>query len=383
MTVVLVSGKSVNHVPTTLDCSSCHVTNDFTSFAGISFNHLGIDANDCASCHATGVATPKLTNHIPSQGDCSSCHDSTVSFASTTFLLTTHPGIMRGCEGCHVSQFFPADPNLTKATTHLPTNQDCSNCHTTSAFAPSIFGHLDITGNCASCHDGSAAFVALGATGKTDTPVHQNTTGDCSVCHNTSVFADAFVDHASPEVVNSRCDSCHNGVDATGMDAKPGHVTTSEDCSVCHVPGGTFSPAVFDHTGIVNNCASCHNGTDATGMNIDHIPTTEDCSVCHTPESFAGAAFDHQGIVGDCASCHDSNTATGKTSNHVPTSSDCVNCHQTTGFVPAVFDHIGIVDNCASCHEAGFATGKSQRSSGHQPGLRRLSQYSRLRPREL
>lgn len=356
-------GKPTDHVPTSLDCSSCHVINNFTTFAGISFNHLGIDPNNCASCHDTGIATPKKVNHIPAQDDCSVCHDSTSVFASTTFLFTVHQNITRGCEGCHVSQFFPADPNLFKAANHLPTNQDCYLCHTTTVFAPSIFDHAGISGNCAACHDGSPAFVGLGALGETNTPVHQNTNGDCSVCHNTTSFAGAFVDHSSPEVLNARCDSCHNGVDATGKDAKPNHVVTNEDCGVCHVPGGTFAPAVFNHTGIVDNCGSCHNGTDATGkdakINPPHIPTNDDCSVCHTPTSFANAHFDHQGIVNNCASCHNGNTAPGKGTNHVPTNGDCVHCHQTTGFVPGTFDHVGIVDNCGSCHGAGFATPKS------------------------
>jgi hypothetical protein len=161
--------------------------------------------------------------------------------------------------------------------------------------------------------------------------------------------------------VGNRCDSCHNGTDATGKTTPP-HVVTNEDCGICHVPGGTFVPAVFNHTGIVDNCASCHNGTDATGKdaktNPPHIATTDDCSVCHIPTVFADAKFDHQDIVDNCASCHNGNTATGKTTRHVPTNGDCSDCHVTTGFLPATFDHVGIVDNCSSCHDVGFATPK-------------------------
>ncbi|MEZ5556989.1 MAG: hypothetical protein R3E86_00365 [Pseudomonadales bacterium] len=358
-------GKPQNHVPTDLDCSSCHNINDFTTFAGITYNHEGIDPNDCASCHATGIGTPKPATHIPAQDDCSVCHDSTTTFTSTTFLISLHPDIVRGCEGCHTGRFFPNNPDVVKGVGHLPTAQDCNFCHTNTAFVPSTFDHVGITGNCASCHDGSTTFVALGARGAPSTPIHQNTSGDCSTCHNTGNFADAFVDHNGPEVIGARCDSCHNGVDATGKDAKvnPPHVPTTQDCGTCHVPGGSFAPAVFNHTGIVDNCASCHNGVDAIGTeaktNPPHIPITQDCSACHTPTTFAGAKFDHQGITGNCASCHNGSTATGKPDKHVPTNQDCVNCHQTTGFLPATFDHVGIVDNCASCHDAGFATGKS------------------------
>ncbi|MEZ5552722.1 MAG: hypothetical protein R3E82_17710 [Pseudomonadales bacterium] len=358
-------GKPLNHLPTTLDCSSCHDVFNYDTFAGITFSHLGIDPGNCAACHATGIATPKITNHIPAQTECSLCHDSTDVFASTVFLANVHQDIVSGCEGCHVSRFFPARGDLVKASGHLPTAQDCSNCHRVTGFTPSTFSHAGITGNCASCHSGSAANAALGALGAPATPVHQNTSGDCSVCHNTTSFADAFVDHSGPDVVGRRCDSCHNGTNATGKDAKvnPPHVVTSQDCAVCHVPGGTFAPALFNHEGIVNNCASCHNGVDATGtgakVNPPHIPITQDCSVCHTPAGFALAHFDHQGIVGNCASCHNGNTATGKDNNHVPTNRDCVNCHQTTGFIPATFDHTGIVNNCASCHDTGLARGKS------------------------
>ena len=356
-------GKSVNHVPTTLDCSSCHDINNFATFAGITFSHVGIDPNNCASCHSTGIATPKKLNHIPAQDECGVCHDSTDVFTSTTFAITLHQDITRGCEGCHIGLFFPANPNVVKATDHLPTEQDCYICHALVAFAPSAFAHVGISGDCASCHDGSPNHVGLGARGMPATPIHENTSGDCSACHNTTNFADAFVDHTSADVLGSRCDSCHDGVDATGKNTKVNHVATIEDCGVCHLPGGTFAPAVFNHTGIIDNCASCHNGTDATGMdakiNPAHIATTEDCSVCHTPTSFAGATFDHQGIVGSCGSCHDGNTATGKANNHVPTNGDCADCHVTTGFLPATFDHVGIVDNCASCHDAGFATPKT------------------------
>jgi hypothetical protein len=357
---VIALGKSVNHVPTSLDCSACHRTDVFNTFAGITFAHVGIDINNCAMCHDTGIATGKTANHIPVQGDCSVCHDSTTLFSSTTFLATVHPANTRGCEGCHTSRFFPTKPDLVKSASHLPTNQDCDSCHVNTAFTPSIFAHTGIAGNCASCHDGN--YAGLGARGATDTAIHRNTSGDCVVCHNTTAFQDAFVDHSGAEVLGKRCDSCHDGNSATGKNAKtnPPHVVTSEDCNVCHVPGGSFTPAVFNHQGIVNNCASCHNGTVATGMSTGHLPTVEDCSVCHNTTAFAGARFDHQGIVANCATCHDGVTARGKTPppNHVPTNSDCSVCHVTAGFLPATFSHAGIVSNCQSCHDGVFASGK-------------------------
>ncbi len=362
-------GKPPRHLPTSQDCSFCHALSAPFSPA-LNFAHLGIDDN-CESCHngnpdfVAAGAIGKTIDHIPALEQCSTCHidKTTGGFASSTFLATVHVGISSGCEGCHVSRFLPTRPDLLKGTSHLPTAQDCDLCHTVAGFGPpTTFAHIDIKGDCASCHNGSAAFELLGARGKTPVPPHPATTADCAGCHNTVNFADAFVDHADPAILAMRCDSCHNGIDATGKDTVPGHVPTSEDCSVCHQPGGSFTPAVFDHSGIVDNCASCHNGINATGTdaktNPPHIPITQDCSACHTPTLFANARFEHQGIVDNCASCHDGFTATGKGTFHVPTNDDCSSCHLTTGFLPANFDHVGIVDNCSSCHDTGFATPK-------------------------
>lgn len=357
-------GKPDNHVPTVLDCSSCHNINDFTTFAGITFNHLGIDNTNCASCHNTGIATPKPANHIPAQTECSGCHQSTDTFAVSSFLTAVHQDLTRGCEGCHTAFFFPTKPNVIKSSTHVPTLQDCHLCHTVTAFKPSTFSHLEITGNCVSCHDGSTNNVAAGAVGKTDIPIHQNTNSDCSVCHNKTSFASAFIDHSGPDIAGQRCDSCHNGTIATGKDAKtnPPHVATTEDCGTCHTAGSSFTPAIFNHVGIVDNCASCHNGTTATGLSQNHIPVAanQDCSLCHNTSAFAGATFDHQFVVDSCSTCHNGTTAHGKIPppGHVPTNQDCIVCHQTTGFIPATFDHTGIVDNCSACHGAGFATDK-------------------------
>ena len=408
-------GKPGNHVETVEDCSICHSTVNFDTFAGAVFNHTGI-TSDCASCHDGNIATGKKVNHIPTVDDCSVCHHDTTDFATTiffgnvhssytdncstchdgvtavgktsnhipaqddcsvchnstdiadpnnptdgflpnVFLATVHPGLTGGCGGCHETPFLGS--GLIKGATHVPTAQDCRFCHTndTGGFtAANNFDHSGITGNCESCHDGS--FTAIGARGKADdpTPPHPDTTEDCGACHNTTNFADAFVDHTSPEVLNARCDSCH-GVTATGKNQ--GHVPTNEDCRVCHVPG-TFATAVFNHQGIVDNCVACHDGNTATATvkPNDHLPTNEDCSVCHNTTAFAGARFDHQGITNNCASCHDGTTATGKSGNHVPTTDDCSECHVTTGFTPATFNHRGIVDNCQSCHDGAFATGK-------------------------
>jgi predicted CXXCH cytochrome family protein len=366
-------GKTFNHVSTSLNCSSCHnVNSSFSTFAGTFVHDLNIVGGDCASCHNTGIATPKKLNHIPAQAECSQCHNdmNTGGFTLSTFMSNVHSGITSGCEGCHNGRFSTISGSLYgKSGNHLPTGQDCDVCHTNASFAaPTIFAHAGITGNCTSCHDGNYSFA--GALGKVDdpTPPHPATTSDCGSCHAIgNNFTDGTFDHTG---IVSNCASCH-GDNPTATPEGPrknsGHIPTTQDCSFCHVPG-TFKPSVFDHTGIVDNCASCHgdNASAAvTKKSIDHVSTTRDCSVCHNTTAFAGARFDHTGIVNNCSSCHDGATARGKTPppDHVPTTQDCNVCHQTTGFIPGSFDHVGIVDNCSSCHNDVFAIGKASASN--------------------
>jgi len=358
-------GKSTGHVTTGENCSSCHTTTTFTTFASTFVHNPSIVSSDCASCHNTGIALPKKLNHIPAMAECSECHiDTTVpgGFASSTFFGNVHPGITNGCEGCHSGQFSSNSNNLYgKPGSHMPTVQDCDVCHTSASFlAPTAFTHAGISGNCTSCHNGD--FVGIGARAKSAT--HPVTTSDCGACHSISNnFNDGTFDHTG---IIDNCASCH-GDTTTATPVGPrkniGHLPTTQDCSICHTTG-TFIPAVFDHTGIVDNCTSCHGdaATSAvTKKNIGHVTTSQDCSVCHNTSTFAGAAFDHTGITNNCVSCHDGATARGKTPppNHLPTTQDCYVCHQTTGFVPGTFDHTGIVDNCRSCHDGAVAVGKS------------------------
>jgi hypothetical protein len=57
------------------------------------------------------------------------------------------------------------------------TNQDCSACHGTIAWAPAAFNHLGINAPCQSCHNGVAATAKqIG---------HIPTTLDCGSCHST------------------------------------------------------------------------------------------------------------------------------------------------------------------------------------------------------
>ena len=396
------------HTGINSNCESCHNGNRHYVAVGAigKIDHHIPASNVCFDCH-----TDRTTGGFAS---------------SATFIGNVHIGITNGCEGCHSSPFLPTatgNQNVVKGIGHLPTNQDCDYCHTNSAFVPSVFVHTGITNNCESCHDGNFESVTgplgIGALGKTPSVsqggTHPDTTADCGVCHSiaSGTFADAIFDHSGivndcarsgchtglpgeatgmspghvptsddcnvchatggsfatavfdhsvPSVVAARCDSCHDGIHATGTNAKinPPHVDIfGKDCDACHVPGATFAGARYDHTGITDNCASCHNGTTALGKTPppDHVPTSQDCHLCHVTTGFRPATFDHAGIVDNCRSCHNNVFAIGKSVSHVPTNQDCGVCHNTRTFIGAVFDHTGIVDNCASCHNGTTARG--------------------------
>ena len=393
------TGKSTGHVPTrSLDCDDCHVnTLNYTDFALSPWDHAaiigaGLDT-DCASCHAAGYATGKSDPHIPSVNECSVCHTNTAvgGFATNNFRNAVHDAYTTGCEGCHVSTYFPDNAVAYKAASHLPTEQDCYFCHTASAanfMDYSSFAHTGITNNCASCHDGSFVSVLPNAKGEPNDNLHNTITADCSICHTTvNGFLDgAYVDHTSLDILNVRCDNCHNG-DFTfntapapvikGKNFISNHPTTSSDCIVCHSsdPAADFKDGGVDHSSAAvqaQRCDACHNGTDAIGLadHASHVPIPaitiyDDCDGCHTagasftPATFWVAGQGHDAELQDnCESCHDGNYETegangalGKNVGHVATNADCSSCHNTSAFAGAVFDHSTVVgEPCASCH---------------------------------
>jgi len=374
---VITTGKpQTTHIPTQDDCSTCHV---YPAFAtpenqrSYFYNnaHPSITGG-CDTCHngQYAVAPGKPRVHIPTQADCVECHQPThISFKGQGATFD-HSTTTRGCEGCHNDRFTTDTITVTgKPSGHIPTDQDCHFCHETNTFVDAAnFAHTGITGNCASCHNGN--YVDIGALGAPATPFHiENPNTDCGACHTTSdiatngvSFKNSFEDHTNL-VANCARAGCHDANSTAGIiAANPDlHVQTNADCVLCHVAGSTWTTAVFDHEGYVDNCArsGCH-GDGATGKPQGHVTTDQDCSVCHNTTAFAGAKFNHQGIESGCVDCHNGDTAIGKHIDHVPTNDDCYVCHKTTGFIPGTFDHAPnqIGGSCEACHNGRFATGK-------------------------
>jgi hypothetical protein len=395
------SALPANHLPTTQACSLCHASG-YGAGSGL-MNHAGITTN-CNACHngqtfAVGM-TPKrkqdaTVTHMPTSLDCSSCHTSTATFTSVNMTVLpsghfptaqpcalchaagfgegsgvmNHAGIANNCVQCHNGQTFAvgAQPKFkpTSPQPHLPTTGSCEVCHATNqttagGFAVGVtMNHAGITSNCNACHNGQTFAVGLTPKRKQDAATtHVTTTKDCSVCHNsTATFAGA----------------------AGEMPA--GHLVSTQPCALCHAGGYGAGSGVMNHSGITSNCASCHsNQTFAVGMKpkskpANHVPVTSvpngaACETCHAISQtatggFAGAPMNHTGITAGCASCHGGTAYAGaplaKSTNHIPTTAmtngaKCETCHATNqtgagGFLVGVqMKHTGITNNCIACH---------------------------------
>jgi len=392
------TGVTRNHVPIGgRDCAVCHSYTGDATFIGGFFDHTVI-TETCDTCHGSShdfgtdanandiVGTKPRGTHLPTTADCGDCHDFSVSvgFTSTTkFMTNVHANFVDGCGGCHreegrTDRLSTSNGLVTgKANTHVPTNQDCDACHTTTdPFTTATFSHIGITGDCVSCHHENA-FADIGALPMVVDPndpndPHAGVTADCGICHSTDSdpgatppapsFTYKVFDHTG-NITDCSRSGCHGDIAPTAT-VEPNdtiHNNSVEDCSVCHVPG-TFATAVFSHDGITDNCASCHgNAPTATFAPDDNIhntvTTTQDCSACHNTDGFANAQFNHGDIAVNCNACHGI-SAIGKDADHVPTHNICEDCHRTTGFTPANFSHDGITVGCVDCHDAGFATPK-------------------------
>ena len=263
---------SVNHLPTTEDCSVCHNT---TVFAGARFDHQGI-VDNCASCHDGDTALGKDGNHVPTNDDCSVCHQTT-GFVPATF---DHIGIVDNCASCHDGALATG-----KDSGHVQTSQDCGACHTTRGFTPVDFDHSGVsnTTRCDSCHiDGSST-----ATGKDDmtNPSHLPTSLDCRSCHTTATFVGGTWSHDSSST--GRCKTCHNGTDATGKSGN--HFSTDLECDLCHTTNG-WAPTSFSHDSGGNypgdhrrdpGCSGCHGNIVTTPFVYPSSRYAPFCAACH------------------------------------------------------------------------------------------------------
>ena len=124
-------GRSSAHIPTlTVECSSCHNTSSFTLVWAMS--HTIVDSFRCDSCHNGSYtsynANAKLTSHIPTIMDCKTCHNTNNWVVGHA---TIHAGITTGCVNCHNGTYATGKINYVPG--HPITSDQCETCHSIDA----------------------------------------------------------------------------------------------------------------------------------------------------------------------------------------------------------------------------------------------------------
>ena len=452
----IAQGEGPNHPATSQNCAACHGVVAWNPPTSVDHTQIPLAvAGFCIICHNGVQATGKTPNHIATTLECGDCH-LTTTWASATF---DHSGITTGCYSCHNGV-----KAVGKQGGHMPTSNVCEACHTTGigtaapSWVPSAFDHTQMTvQTCQTCHDGTVKISTGVVSGQPPNHVPPiPSLVDCAVCHGNVPSAETWTVlvasiptlHAGLSVNN--CLMCHAGQTFAGVPApyipmsvsgiSPTHasplapphipILAGTDCSGCHgaaYQSGGFGPATAmsaaKHAFVSGTCDTCHDtgksfyvgsGTPLQLRPADHLTSSDprmasaDCSICHqttdwnsntmpaghmpnpsnlscstchasapsdyTPATLAPLATLHTGVAGNCGLCHGAAAPLTWANNYTPTDAvltpshipytsgtDCAACHAsnyvTGGFGPTAMNaakHAFVPPSCDTCHEAGL-----------------------------
>ena len=151
-------------------CSGCHAT---TAWLPAGFNHTGVVAGTCGTCHIPGTngakTKPAGTAHIPVSGNaCDACHKSTALGGFATHTMNHTNVSTTPCATCHSATYAGLGVRVKPSGNgHIPTAitdpQDCKTCHTsTAAWTTETMNHNGIQGTtgitCITCHLSTAPY---------------------------------------------------------------------------------------------------------------------------------------------------------------------------------------------------------------------------------
>jgi len=297
------------------DCKSCHSSDGWTPST---FNHAsttfqlsgGHTKAACSDCHK-GQTTG--TSQI-----CNDCHQQ--SFANSKNPNHTSIGLSTDCKSCHTSAAW-----IPSSFSHSTTNFQLTGGHTSVACADCHIGKTTGTSTvCYDCHKAKYEGVA------DPNHVAANFSQDCTTCHSTTAWKPSTFNHANTKFpltgahTSATCVDCH----ATG------YTNTSTDCYSCHKPkyDATTNPK-HSTAGFTTACADCHTTTAWTPATFDHtsfFPIKSGdhskiaCATCHNTSSYSN-------FTCLTSSCHTKSSTdrkhVGKVQGYSYVSSECYRCH--------------------------------------------------------
>lgn len=315
------------------DCASCHSTGTFKKAENFDHNKaefrlLQAHANvTCDKCHPVRIKNGKSFQKFTGLqfANCYPCHND-----------VHNNKLGKDCKSCHiVAGFRFINRNaFNHNSTQFPllgkhSAVSCAQCHKSGISVKPAFD------KCVNCHADyhSGEFAANGLS------------KDCSFCHNTQGFTPSLFtldDHKSSKFplegkhLAVDCEKCHHKED------KWRFRIASASCENCHVN-------VHDKFASVENisagdCQSCHTVQDWNVIRFDHSLTDFaltgkhaelSCRKCHSDPSVSSVHF--TGTTSDCMTCHKDphNHQFSKNENFT----DCSQCHTSEGWKPSTFDH--------------------------------------------
>ena len=166
--------------------------------------------NDCSNCHSfnggfnRGMQRPILRSALvaPDLGRLRPGIQTTKPSRGTLGNSFDHKGVLAGqCKTCHDGKSASGMP-----ARHLMVSSSCDTCHRPTSWLPAQFNHSGVTPNtCQACHNGMSASGRPAG--------HFNTTRSCDNCHKNMAWAPVNYHHLSPLYLPSpdklSCVSCH------------------------------------------------------------------------------------------------------------------------------------------------------------------------------
>ena len=333
-----------------IDCAACH--NLDAPVETIFQEHLGVQTNDCISCHEDVHDNKFGTN-------CVECHNEETwlsvktddfDHSKTDFQLVGKHRTVE-CRECHTE-------SLTKPLAHdrcvdchddyhegeFVTNgvsPDCAECHTEYGFLGSLYtielhnqtkfplegGHLATP--CFACHLDEKEKWTFRNIGERCVDCHEDVhegyiaeeyypDQDCEQCHVVDNWVDNHFDHNRTEFellgnhANATCMDCHAPDEDADTNRYERFANSPQECAECH---GNVHEDQFVENGITD-CARCHGFSDWTMDDFDHNKTAFKLEGAH--ETVA------------CEECHQPmETEDGKTIIQYKFKSfECIDCHQ-------------------------------------------------------